>query len=518
MIKRLSYFKTQKIIFFFALLVSALFNITFFTKLYHFGLLENNHVIIWSAPFVFILLHIWALNLLSLFTNAFTFRILLAFLLIVSAISSYFIDSFGTIIDKDMLINVVQTDTYEALGLITPKLILYSVLTFLGVYWIVFRMRLPSQSYKVEVFQKLIVTLISLLIIAATYMIVSKSYSSFFRNHKELRMYLNPFYPIASASRLMYAKVKPVPTFQSIASDATREEKAKKKLVVFILGETARAQNFSLGGYEKPTNPLLSNKKDIVYLSNVASCGTATAISVPCMFSKFERKEWNSDKEYYENVIDVLMKTDVRVIWNDNNSGKSKGVASRVKEALYTNGKEYDEVLLNNFQASLDQSYKDTLIVLHQEGSHGPTYFQRYPDNFKKFLPTCDTQDLQKCSQEQITNTYDNTILYTDYMINQTIELLKANEDKYETTLIYFSDHGESLGENGIYLHGLPYMIAPETQKHVPALFYLSDAQKKESLQKKAKDSFSHDNVFHTLLGLFEVKTSEYKPNLDMFN
>ncbi|MCD8476774.1 MAG: sulfatase-like hydrolase/transferase [Sulfurospirillum sp.] len=290
----------------------------------------------------------------------------------------------------------------------------------------------------------------------------------------------------------------------------------KKKLVVFVVGETARAKNFSLGGYEKPTNPLLGKREDIVYLSNMSSCGTATAISLPCMFSKFERKAWESDKEQYENLVDVLMKTGVRVIWRDNNSGKDKNIAKRVSDALYYKGVQFDEVLLKDFQENVDKTYEDTFIVLHQEGSHGPTYFQRYPEAFKKFTPTCDTQDLEKCTQEEIVNTYDNTILYTDYVINQAIALLKKNEDKYETALIYASDHGESLGENGIYLHGLPYMIAPSEQKHVPALFYFSDKEKEKSLHVKAKEALSHDHLFHTILALFKIQTSEYKPSLDL--
>lgn len=304
----------------------------------------------------------------------------------------------------------------------------------------------------------------------------------------------------------------------AIAMDASRLNTEKKKLVVFIVGETARAQNFALSGYEVPTNPLLSKRDDIVFLNNVSSCGTATAISLPCMFSKFGRNDWSQEKESYENIVDVLAKTGVRIIWRDNNSGGDKAIAKRMHDVVKFRGKEFDEVLLKDFQSNLDKAYEDTFVVLHQEGSHGPTYFKRYPDSFKKFSPTCDTQELDKCSHEQIVNTYNNTIVYTDYIINQTINLLKANEDKYETTLIYVSDHGESLGENGIYLHGLPYMIAPEAQKHVPAIFYVGNKQgtTREALHVKANERFSHDNLFHTLLGRFAIKTNEYKPNLDI--
>lgn len=512
----LIHFKTQKIIFLLAIALSALFNITFFSKLYDFALLEKNYIVAFSAPFVLVLLHLFALNILLLLTHRLSFRIGVALLVLISAMSSYFIDSFGVVIDKDMLINVLQTDVEEAFGLLTPKLFFYLSIALLFVYWMVFRVRIQFRAYRVELVQKALVAVVSFVVIGGTYMALSKSYSSFFRNHKEMKMYLNPFFPIASASKLAYASVKPKPTFQVIATDAKKESTPKKKLVVFVVGETARAKNFSLGGYEKPTNPLLAQRDDVVYLPNMSSCGTATAISLPCMFSKFERSAWSSEKEQYENLVDVLMKTGVRVIWRDNNSGRDKNIAKRVSDVVHYKGAEFDEVLLSDFQENVDKVYEDTFIVLHQEGSHGPTYFQRYPEAFKKFTPTCDTQDLEKCTQEEIRNTYDNTILYTDYVINEAIKLLKANEEKYETALIYASDHGESLGENGIYLHGLPYMIAPSEQKHIPALFYFSDTSKEKSLHVKAKEAFSHDHLFHTILSLFKIQTSEYKASLDL--
>ncbi|AFL69432.1 phosphoethanolamine transferase [Sulfurospirillum barnesii] len=512
----LVHFKTQKIIFLLAIALSALFNFTFFSKLYTFALAEHNYIVALSAPFVLILLYIFAANVLLLFTHRLSFRIGVALLVFISALSSYFMDSFGTIIDKDMLINVLQTDSYEALSLITPKLILYSVLASVCAYWILFKVRIHFRAYTVEMVQKALVALVCFVLIGGVYMSVSKSYSSFFRNHKEMKMYLNPFFPIASFSKLLYAKLKPKPSFQAIATDAKRLSGEKKKLVVFIVGETARAKNFALGGYEAQTNPLLSKREDIVYLQNFSSCGTATAISLPCMFSKFERKAWDSDKEQYENLVDVLMKTGVRIIWRDNNSGKDKNIAKRINDVVHYQGKAFDEALLQDFQTTLAQNYEDTFVVLHQEGSHGPTYFQRYPEKFKTFTPTCDTQDLEKCSQEEIINTYNNTLVYTDYIIHQTLTLLKANEEQYETTLIYVSDHGESLGENGIYLHGLPYMIAPNEQKHVPALFYFSDKEKEKALHVKRKEPFSHDYLFHTIVSLFNIKTSEYKPSLDL--
>ncbi len=510
--------QSQRIIFLVALGIATLCNITFFSKLFHYALSEQNYFLALSAPFILTLILIGILNILLLFTHKTLFKLTIALLMFTGALSGYFMDTFGTIIDANMYTNTMQTDSAEVLDLLTPKLFFYLGCASFIAFWVLFRAHISFSSYTKELGQKAFVALISLTLITGLYMSLSKSYSSFFRNHHELKMYLNPYYPIASFVKFAYAKIKPKPEFMAIAMDASRVSSEKKKLVVFILGETARAQNFSLSGYNVPTNPLLSKRNDIVFLNNFASCGTATAISVPCMFSKFGRNNWSEEKESYENVVDVLAKTGVRIIWRDNNSGGDKAIAKRMKDVVQYGGKTFDDVLLSDFQTNIDKAYEDTFVVLHQEGSHGPTYFKRYPDAFKKFAPTCDTQELDKCSHEQIVNTYNNTILYTDYIINETINLLKANEDKYETTLIYISDHGESLGENGVYLHGLPYMIAPEAQKHVPALFYFSDKQKtaREHLALRASERFSHDNLFHTLLGRFAITTTEYKPNLDI--
>ncbi|MDK9693493.1 MAG: phosphoethanolamine--lipid A transferase, partial [Sulfurimonas sp.] len=376
------------------------------------------------------------------------------------------------------------------------------------------------KTYKMEILSKSAVIVSSLLLVALSYMLLGKYYSAFFRNHGELRYYLNPSYPVYSFAKYVKKEFAKPQEIIPIARDAKIVESGvKKRLFVFVVGETARAHNFSLNGYEHDTNPLLEVQGNIVNLENFYSCGTATAVSLPCMFSKFSKSEYSEEKKSYENLVDVIGKVGIRVLWRDNNSGKSKGVADRIKDVKYFGGEKFDEVMLEDLQQSIDASYEDTLIVLHQEGSHGPTYYKRYPEEFKKFKPTCDTQDLEKCTQEEIVNTYDNTILYTDYLLDKTIKFLQNNEQKYETFMMYVSDHGESLGENGIYLHGLPYAIAPDFQKHVPAVFYFGNdmKEKREILETLKTDEYSHDYIFHTFLGLFGVETKEYDKNLDIF-
>lgn len=518
MVRKYIFTQSQQTIFIVSFFIVLFSNKTFFLKLLNFAVEEGNYTVLFSSPFILGLLLVCLLNAILLLTNRYSFKWIIATLLMVSATCSYFIDSFGTIIDKDMLNNMSQTDMDEVIDLITPKLMGYFIITGVIPIFLLQRYRIDFLSYKREVIQKLAVAILSLVLISGLYMVFSKSYTSFFRNHSELKMYLNPYYPIASFGKFIVNKVKGERILIPIALDAQKSISEKKQLAILIVGETARAQNFSLNGYEVPTNPLLQSRNDIVNFSNFYSCGTATAISVPCMFSKFSKDQFNDDKNNYENLVDVVQKVGTRVIWRDNNSGGSKGLANRLKDVKYFGGQNFDKVLLEDLQSSIDEEHKDTFIVLHQEGSHGPTYFKRYPDEFKKFTPTCDTQDIEKCTQAQIVNTYNNTILYTDFIINEAIKLLEKNENNYATTLFYVSDHGESLGENGVYLHGLPYFIAPDAQKHVPALFYFGkeNQAKMNKLETKKAEEFSHDNLFHTMLGIFGIQTSDYDKKLDM--
>jgi len=152
-------------------------------------------------------------------------------------------------------------------------------------------------------------------------------------------------------------------------------------------------------------------------------------------------------------------------------------------------------------------------------GNHGPAYYKRYPEAFERFTPTCQTNQLEECSQEEIANAYDNALLYTDYFLSQTIGLLKKYEDSIDTAMLYMADHGESLGEGGLYLHGLPYFIAPDTQKHVASVLWLGKGfpLDKEKLRKVASNEFSQDNLFSTLLGLFDVQSQVYEEEMDIF-
>ena len=429
------------------------------------------------------------------------------------------------VIDSDMIRNTIQTDLPESLDLFNIKIIIYLLFFGLLPSFFVYRTTVQFDSFKIELFRKIKTLLLSFLVITIILFSFSKFYTSFFREHKPLRYYTNPTYWIYSIGDYISKSVKNGKVeLKSIGLDAKITHINKKpKLVIMVVGEATRADHFSLNGYSRETNPLLK-KEHIINLPHVSSCGTSTAHSVPCMFSIFNRDEYSYKKGIStENVLDVLHHTNkIDILWRDNNSN-SKGVALRVPFEDYKTKKTNticdeecrDEGMLIGLDNYINKrGDRDTLIVLHQMGNHGPAYNKRYSKAFEKFTPVCQTNQLEECSQESINNAYDNALLHTDYFLSKVINLLKKYNQTHKTSMIYMSDHGESLGEHGLYLHGLPYFMAPDSQTHVGAIVWFGESNKKTIDPSK---EYSHDNLFHTLLGLFNVETAVYKKELDMF-
>lgn len=458
-------------------------------------------------------------------SSRFTTKPILIITLLISSLCVYFMNTYNVIIDDSMIQNVIQTNFKESIELFNIKQLIY--LFFLGIIpsIFVYKTKIYYKSFYKEFFLKFKVISFFILVIIITILAFSKYYTSFFREHKPLRYYTNPTYWIYSIGKYTNKTFSSELKFKTIADDAIIKENSKRKLIILVVGEAARADHFSLNNYDKKTNPLLE-KEQIVNFSNMISCGTSTAVSVPCMFSKYTQNEYSYKKGIStENILDVLYKTKkVDILWKDNNSD-SKGVALRVPYKSIKNDKScqeecHDEIMLENLDTYIKSSKKQNiLIVLHQMGNHGPSYYLRYPKEFEKFKPVCKTNQLEQCSKEEIKNAYDNAILYTDYFLSKTINFLKPYSKEFDTGMIYLSDHGQSLGENGIYLHGMPYFIAPENQKHIASLMWFDKSQSinQEKLINKKDDAFSQDNLFHSLLGLFNVQTSIYEKQKDIF-
>lgn len=456
--------------------------------------------------------------------------------LLVAAVCSYFMDSFGVVIDRSMIVNAVRTDTREVGDLLGGPfwmhLFAFGVLPALGVL----RLRLRREPLWTLLRSRVLLAAAVLLVQGSLLGLQYNELSFWGRNHREVRLLVNPTYPLYSAARYLRSRLPsgPARPLAVIAADATRTASAadaRPFLLVLVVGETARAQNFQLNGYARATNPQLSGLSDLVNFSEVRSCGTATAESVPCMFSGLPRRGFSQDRaSAQQNVLDVLTRVGIAVQWWDNDSG-CQGVCVRVPTrnlekaddpAHCAAGECRDGILLRDLSQAGPPPGASGLLVLHMKGSHGPAYFKRYPDSARHFTPDCRDENVQRCSREEVVNAYDNSLVYTDAVLADLIQRLRARDD-LDSAVIYVSDHGESLGENGLYLHGLPYALAPDEQTRVPLLAWFSDGARQtlgldgRCLARSATAPVSHDHLFHSLLGLFSVQTGLYESGLDLF-
>jgi len=390
--------------------------------------------------------------------------------------AAYVMDSFGVVVDELMFLNIIHTDAKESLDLFTFKLCFYMLFLFFIPGFLLCKVKIEELSLKTEIFSRIKSIIISIIIVFIMIISCGKFYASFFREQKPLRYYTNPTYWIYSMGKFGSSAFKnPNRALRELGRNSkVPTSDTDRDLVILVVGETARKDRFSLNGYSKKTNPF-TEKENVVSFTNVTSCGTSTAISVPCMFSHFGRNNFSvDDANSTENLLDVLSHTkDINVLWRDNNSD-SKGVAIRAKFEDYKSSATNticdaecrDIGMLVGLQEYINNvKEKDIVIVLHQMGNHGPAYYKRYPPEFEVFKPVCRTSEFSKCTNEEIGNAYDNAIRYTDFFLSKVIALLRHNSVNFNTGMLYISDHGESLGENGIYLHGLPYMMAPKETK-----------------------------------------------------
>jgi lipid A ethanolaminephosphotransferase len=471
--------------------------------------------------------------LLSLVAWRFVQRPALALVLVLSAAAAYFIDSYGVVVDRHALQSVLETNAREGAQWLSWKMVLY--VTVLGIapamalWWV----RIEYRAWPRELLSRALLMLGALAMIGLAVLPFSREMASTARNHAQLRHLATPANLFNAARGYIKHSAPAVPVIAAaLGQDArggTRYADPQPRLLVVVIGESARASSFSLGGYARQTNPELA-KRELTYFSHVASCGTNTATSLPCMFSNLGRGGYSElAAKSSENLLDVVAHAGFAVEWEDNNTG-SKGIATRHREEDMANFDStglcdvdgcLDEILVQHLRAELARDSGDKVYVLHQLGSHGPAYFKRYPAAFRKFTPTCDSVALQSCSVEQIRNSYDNSILYTDHVLAKLIELLERNAGRRASALLYVSDHGESTGENGLYLHGAPYMLAPGEQTRVPMLLWTSAPFREwRGLDTACATAhgtapISHDHFFHTVLGLLDLQTASYRPELD---
>ncbi|USX27732.1 phosphoethanolamine--lipid A transferase [Oxalobacteraceae bacterium OTU3CINTB1] len=520
----------------------------FFVLVYNFSFWQTFFVATGGFQLANVPLYLASFTLLALAFNAFltlfSFRYVikpvLILLFFVTAFSSYFMNRYGIAIDASMLQNVMETDVHEATELFSWSLVL--TISLLGVLpsALVYRLKLEFPPLRRALLINPAVIVVSLLVAGVLMMGFFKTLAPAVREYRQMRFLLTPTNVIQAGNSFVKRKMARAMVIAPLGSDAMKgtlwAQQKRRTVTIMVVGETARAMNFSLNGYQRDTNPLLSHQAGLLNFSNVQSCGTATAISVPCLFSGFARVDYSDDKaKAREGLLDVLSHAGLQVLWRDNNSG-CKGVCDRVAyEDMsqpkagdpFCNQEEcFDERMLQGLPEIIRNAKQDLVIVLHQKGSHGPAYWKRYPPAFQRFGPVCTSNELEKCSRESIVAAYDNTIAYTDYFLSKTIDLLRAAgaADNVDTAFMYFSDHGESLGEKNMYLHGAPYFISPDEQRHVPFMLWLDQGYRdrfnldQRCLEARRGQEFSHDNVFHSFLGMLNISTAVYNPRLDIFH
>jgi lipid A ethanolaminephosphotransferase len=475
----------------------------------------------------------------SLLAWRWTLKPALCMLLAVAALGAYFMSTYSVVIDQTMLVNALQTDPREVRDLLSLKLLAWVAGLALMPIFFVWRWPVQYGRWARRGLNNLLQTFGALVLLTVVALASFSPLASTMRNHKEVRYLINPLNSLY-AGGLLAAKPfrRDDSVLEAIGTDASlwpQHAGAKPPLLVLVLGETGRSGNFGLNGYERDTTPELA-KQNVASMRNAWSCGTSTAASVPCMFSNLRREGFDSRKANAEDLLDVVQHAGMAVLWLDNQSG-CKGVCDRVPNVSTTaladpelcrDGECLDGIMLKGLDERIaalpaERRAKGIVVVMHQMGSHGPAYYLRSPKAFKRYLPECRSNDLQSCTREELVNAYDNTIAYTDHFLSSTIDWLKTRSSTNDTAMLYIADHGESLGENNVYLHGMPYMIAPDVQKHVPWVTWLSPAFSARSgistacLAAQADKSVSHDNYFHSVLGLLGIDTKVYRDDMDIY-
>lgn len=463
-------------------------------------------------------------------------KVWLSWSVLVAAFSAHYMTTYGIVVDTPMVTNVLQTDWRETQDQLTWRLAL-TVLVLAGpALWLIWRVPLRSTSLARQLVHHLMLVTGGLLACVLLTLSVFQDFSSLMRNHTKLRYLINPLNAVYALGEIAFLPTQLDRRVHPLAEDAhiVPSPLGGAPLFVLVVGETARSGNFSLNGYGRDTNPRLT-KETVQSFRQVTACGTSTAASLPCMFSHWGREAFEARKHESENLLDVLQRAGYAVLWVDNQSG-CKGLCSRIAHTntselqhprLCAQGECLDEIMLERLPSLIaelpaERRAKGTVVVLHPMGSHGPAYTKRSPEAFKKFHPECRSKSLSDCRREEVVNAYDNSIVYTDHVLAELIAWLQKQSTR-PTGLLYIADHGESLGENNLYLHGLPYAIAPEVQKKVPLITWFSpaftqhnglDMQCVNGLRDQA---WRHDHLFHSMLGLMRVQTAVYRPEWDMF-
>ena len=442
---------------------------------------------------------------LVLYTGRFVGRCILAFTFVADAISFYFINSYEVLITDSMMGNVFNTQFSEASGFFSLAAVLYVL--FLGVIPCIFIFAAKTDFGS---FKRFMANIGLALGLAAGIAFVNiQNWPWIDRNSTELGSLLMPWSYTVNTVRFYNGEKKR--NQKEILLPDAQISNDSKDVCILIIGESARRDHFSLYGYEKPTNPLLAEDDVTALIAN--SAATYTTAGVKAIL------DHQPTGKLYEILPNYMYRTGVDVIWRTSNWGEppvhiEKYHTVRDLKKMYPDADDrYDGILLTGLKEEIMSSEKDKiLVILHTNTSHGPTYNKKYPTEFERFTPVCTTVEMSKANPQELMNAYDNSVLYTDDLIHSAIEILKEIPDR-RACMLYVSDHGESLGEGNLYMHGVPMSIAPKEQVEIPFIVWTSE----DAAEVKELDEVGQYHVFHSVMDFLGVESPVFDEDKNIF-
>lgn len=464
---------------------------------------------------------------LELITFRFYAKFIIGLVWIISIISFYYAKNLGISFNAEIIHSVLNTNKAEANDFLNAKDIIILGFSLLAVLFIIYKIKLKKLPFKTAAIHKTIILITTLIAIAALYLTAGQKIIFAVKSRSYSMNRLIPIAPIRAIGDHIIYNLSIDTNYKTLGLDA--KTNAKGLIGVLIIGESARAANYPFSGYERNTMPYTPTFNPIIF-KNFSSCGVITAVSVPCMLSAYNQNNFNNpaQAEFTDFILDVALRAGYEVFYVSNNGGYEcigkicKGI--KKQNLAFYGGEDLDEIMLPQIDKIIKQAESNTFLIIHLQGSHGARYDKKYPKEFELFTPVCQNPNLAQCEKQSIINAYDNSLIYTDFVISK---ILKSLESKQNFWAWYVSDHGESLGELGQYMHGgFPRAFAPNTQTHIPSMIFLNDSGEESINNKKSKlrknlesrinDSLNHDVIFHTILNLLDIKTSDYDKSLDI--
>ena len=435
-------------------------------------------------------------------------RILLAILAIINATAVYFIVTYNVMIDATTIENVFNTRYSEASGFFS-----WSLWLFILVFGVLPALYCLLQPVVIGKAKRLAVCCGSSLAIVLVVALLNFNQTLFVTEHDtELGGLLQPWSYLVNTGRIIsFSQDENAEEIKLPDGRITDDEKA---VVVLVIGESARKANFQLYGYQRDTNPLLS-KQPGLKVFEATSCATYTTAGTKAILEPID------SGDLYELLPNYAFRTGADVSWRTSNWGEppihiDEYLTDDELGVQYPDEDEaFDAILFRGLRERIESSAKSkVLIILHTSTSHGPKYADKYPKAFEVYKPVARNVEEGEKNIAMLINAYDNTIRYTDFLLDGLINTLRGMTD-WKSAMIFISDHGESLGENKMFMHGLPMRLAPKEQYEIPFLVWTSDGFRtyKSNLPAVLEQHY----IFHSVLNLLSIQSPAYNQDMDIY-